>query len=178
MPVENEVFWILSPSIVRADMLQLPGAKAKSITQGYLNRETRIRRTSSAGQVEFSFTFKRHVEGGELVEIETAIDETDFLMLWPKTANRLEKTRYSYRAGTIQWDVDCFEADGETYIVKAEAERLRGDRAIPQLDPLLQAYALYFGAGEDRFSAHALSDPRHARALLSELQQATPRTVA
>lgn len=177
MPVENEVFWVLDPKAEwRRISTSITSVVEKRLRQGYLSREARIRETLVGGSKSHLFTFKRPV-ADELVEIETAISDDDFKLLWPQTSNRSSKTRYSFDNDAAHWDLDVFEDEnGDAYFAKLEAERPRGVTSVPRLPTPFVPFLLHYAGSDPRFSAHALSDRRYAVTLLDEVSNSTHRT--
>src|SRR5262245_58244632 len=116
MPIENERKFVLDedgqpdPRLSRA-----PGVTKSRLTQAYLDSAgVRIRSIEVAGRLHHVFSFKRPVDG-QMVEIETEIDDADFKRLWTLGRETLSKTLYSWDDGRFHWDIDFFKTgDGRT----------------------------------------------------------------
>ena len=113
-------------------------------------------------------TFKRTV-GGRVVEVNTEIDERDFVDLWGTAKTSLRKVRYDIEG----WDVDFFvDLHNDIYFVLAEHEMPEGQEK-PEAMPKLVASSLIYEVArdDDRFSSKKLADIPHAKKLLRKLQK-------
>jgi len=161
MPVENERKYVLKPDF---DAGRLTGWTKHAIRQAYLDDGPRIRQRGD----DYIFTYKKWVpQAGELVEIETAISEDDFNLLWPLCVQRIAKTRYVLMQDEVEWVVDFLCDDqGQVYFVLAEAELPRG-QAVPRHIPAeIESGILHsVAAADNRFTNKKLSDRVYAASL-------------
>lgn len=174
MAVEVEFKYILAGAAkdVVAKLRSVPEISERQIQQGYLTPEARIRSMANvqSGVVEHVFTFKRRVDG-DMVEIETLIEKSDFADLWPTCIEKLEKTRFSFSDGDITWDVDIFGGDVYApYFMMAEAELSTG-REAPGITQVLEEFFVHFAGVDKAFSSRALSDRAHAAGLMAKISQ-------
>ncbi len=173
MPIENERKFVLDEDgRLEARLAQARDVTRSRLTQAYLDSPgVRIRAIETAGQTHHIFSFKRPVEG-QMVEIETEIDATDFKRLWTLCREKLNKTRYSWADGRFHWDVDFFKAaDGRTYFALAEVEMPEQETVAPEVPASLASHLL--GAaplGDPRFTSKRLADQSHAEALLADIR--------
>ncbi len=158
MPVENEVKYLLEePEAI----LALP-MFWKTIHQGYLPGDARIRRSNDR---DF-FTYKFATPSG-LIEIETPISKADFDALWPHTVNRVSKKRASISDGDVIWDLDVMLHDGVPYIAMAECEMPEDWIAPLRIEPTIEPFVRKAITREDQllYTNVRLSDPEYARTL-------------
>lgn len=134
----------------------------------------RVRRLQDADGTRWIHTIKidppdGHVWEGVL-EIEWPIAEAVFDALGKGARSSVRKRRVSFQSGDVHWDVDFLkDADGETYIGLAEAEKPAGTGTVEML-PLLQGHVLHaVRRGDKRFNNAALGDPVAVRALVAGL---------
>jgi CYTH domain-containing protein len=173
MPIENERKFVLDEDgRLEPRLAQTPGVTRSCLTQAYLDSPgVRIRSIESAGTTRHIFGFKRPVDG-QMVEIETEIDATDFNRLWTLGRETLNKTRYSWADGRFHWDTDFFKtADGRTYFALAEVEMPEHEQQPPEVPPRLASHLL--GAapfGDPRFTSKRLANQAHAEALLADIR--------
>lgn len=161
MPVENERKYVLRPDF---DASRLSGWTKHEIRQAYLDDGPRVRQRDE----DYIFTYKKWVpQAGELVEIETAISDDDFNLLWPLCVQRIAKTRYVLLEDEVEWVVDFLrDNDGRIYFVLAEAELPRG-QAMPDHIPAEIAGGILHAvdAADNRFTNKKLSDQAYAASL-------------
>jgi hypothetical protein len=165
MPVENERKYVLSPSF-EGDALE--GWVRVDIQQAYLDDGPRIRKFGA----HYLFTYKKwapHVK--ELVEIETAISQDDFDLLWPMHVQAIQKTRYIKNTDDGEWVVDFLrDPDGEVYFVMAEVELSRF-KAVPDHIPDEISDHIVFAveAEDNRFTNKKLSNRDYAANMLAKV---------
>ena len=174
MPIENERKFVLNEDgQLEPRLAQAPGVTRSRLAQAYLDSAgVRIRSIETAGKLRYVFSFKRPVEG-QMVEIETGIDEADFKRLWTLSRETLCKTRYSWADGRFHWDIDFFKAgDGRTYFALAEVEMPEHEREPPEVPARLASHLLGPAPlGDPRFTSKRLADQGHAERLLAEIRQ-------
>jgi CYTH domain-containing protein len=174
MPIENERKFVLDEDGgLEASLAQAPGVVRSRLAQGYLDSPgVRIRSVETGGRTRYVFTFKRPVDG-QMVEIETDIDEADFKRLWSVCRETLAKTRYSWADGRFHWDIDFFKtSDGRTYFALAEVEMPEQERQPPEVPARLVGHLVGPAPlGDPRFTSKRLADQAHARGLLAEIRE-------
>jgi CYTH domain-containing protein len=191
MPTENERKYPLGCwTTAERAIVALPGVVVLHVLQGYLNPETRIRRfcRPDGTVAELVFSYKRTMPAGEAVEIETPLDDDDFVRLAATCTAWLRKRRYKAEDMGTKWDVDFFlydgvsgmgmedgfdffRHDGVVGMVLAEAEMPPGTilpaRVLPAIAPwALSPVPRHEGA---RFSSQRLCSAGHAAELAREL---------
>lgn len=173
MPIENERKFVLNEDgQLEPRLAQVPGVTKSCLIQAYLDAPgVRIRSIETAGKLRHVFSFKRPVDG-QMVEIETGIDETDFKRLWTLSRETLRKTRYSWADGRFHWDTDFFKAgDGRTYFALAEVEMPEHEREPPAVPARLASHLLGPAPlGDPRFTSKRLADQSHAEQLLADIR--------
>jgi CYTH domain-containing protein len=173
MPIENERKFVLNEDgQLEPRLAQVPGVTKSRLIQAYLDAPgVRIRSIETAGKLRHVFSFKRPVDG-QMVEIETGIDETDFKRLWTLSRETLRKTRYSWADGRFHWDTDFFKAgDGRTYFALAEVEMPEHEREPPAVPARLASHLLGPAPlGDPRFTSKRLADQSHAEQLLADIR--------
>jgi CYTH domain-containing protein len=165
MPFENEKKYVID---IQFDPLSLKGWDKISITQGYLNKNTRVRNYNDS----YYFTYKQWLPDKNVnLEIETNIDQSDFNELWPYTSKKIYKTRYTMNYKNTAWSVDfLFTKDDELYFILAEAE-MDGLESAPEIIPnALKSYIIYSVPRKNQdYTNIALSDIEHANYLYNNL---------
>lgn len=195
MPIEREFKFILDPSKISLSDLSKKvengelNYSSMNIRQGYLTPQNRIRETEykfvggnnepkdKVDLIEYCYTFKTK-DGEDSIEIETDIDVNDFNRLWPKTKDRLIKTRISSdNPGPVKWEIDFFlDADNEIYFVMAECEVYDGGMSRYMPDFVNDALLLEVGKTTNHissfssFSSYAISDIEYAKIMLESLK--------
>jgi CYTH domain-containing protein len=173
MPIENERKFVLNEDgQLEPRLAQAPGVTKSRLNQAYLDSAgVRIRSIETAGKLSHVFSFKRPVDG-QMVEIETEIDEADFKRLWTLGRETLRKTRYSWADGRFHWDTDFFKTgDGRTYFALAEVEMPEHEQWPPDVPARLVSHLLGPAPlGDPRFTSKRLSDQAHAERLLVEIR--------
>jgi CYTH domain-containing protein len=173
MPIENERKFVLDEDgQLEPRLSQTPGVTKSRLTQAYLDSAgVRIRSIDSAGRLRHIFSFKRPVDG-QMVEIETEIDATDFRRLWTLGRETLCKTRYSWADGRFHWDIDFFKTgEGRTYFALAEVEMPEHEQHPPQVPACLTSHLVGPAPlGDPRFTSKRLADQSHAERLLAEIR--------
>lgn len=173
MPIENERKFVLNEDgQLEPTLAQAPGVTKSRLTQAYLDAPgVRIRSIETAGKLRYVFSFKRPVDG-QMVEIETGIDEADYKRLWTLARETLRKTRYSWADGRYHWDTDFFKADdGRTYFALAEVEMPEHERDPPAVPARLSSHLLGLAPlGDPRFTSKRLADQSHAEQLLADIR--------
>jgi CYTH domain-containing protein len=173
MPIENERKFVLNEDgQLEPRLAQAPGVTKSRLNQAYLDSAgVRIRSIETAGKLSHVFSFKRPVDG-QMVEIETEIDEADFKRLWTLGRETLRKTRYSWADGRFHWDIDFFKTgDGRTYFALAEVEMPAHEQRPPDVPARLVSHLLGPAPlGDPRFTSKRLSDQAHAERLLVEIR--------
>ena len=173
MPIENERKFVLNEDgQLEPRLAQVLGVTKSRLIQAYLDAPgVRIRSIETAGKLRHVFSFKRPVDG-QMVEIETGIDETDFKRLWTLSRETLRKTRYSWADGRFHWDTDFFKAgDGRTYFALAEVEMPEHEREPPAVPARLASHLLGPAPlGDPRFTSKRLADQSHAEQLLADIR--------
>ena len=178
MPIENERKFVLNEDgQLEPRLAQAPGVTRSRLTQAYLDSAgVRIRsietRSETGVKLRYVFSFKRPVDG-QMVEIETGIDEADFKRLWTLSRETLRKTRYSWADGRFHWDIDFFKTgDGRTYFALAEVEMPEHEREPPAVPASLASHLLGPAPlGDPRFTSKRLADQSHAERLLAEIRE-------
>ncbi len=178
MPIENERKFVLNEDgQLEPRLAQAPGVTRSRLSQAYLDSAgVRIRsietRGETGGKLRHVFSFKRPVNG-QMVEIETEIDEADFKRLWTIARETLSKTRYSWADGRFHWDIDFFKTgDGRTYFALAEVEMPEHEREPPAVPARLAGHLLGPAPlGDPRFTSKRLADQGHAERLLAEIRE-------
>ncbi|MBP2160636.1 MULTISPECIES: hypothetical protein [Asticcacaulis] len=158
MPVENERKYVLD---IAFDAGHLRGWTRHDVRQGYLDDGPRIRQRDG----DYIFTYKKWApQAGELVEIETAISEDDFSLLWPLSTQRIVKTRYVLLTGEVEWVVDFLrDENGQVYFVMAEAELPRGQAAPDHIPAEIAGGIIHaVDAADNRFTNKKLSNKGYA----------------
>jgi len=172
VPIENERKFVLRNDIeLERRLAQAPGVSRSLILQAYLDAPgLRLRAIEVAGLMRHIFSYKRPVEG-QVVEIETEIEEIDFRRLWTLKRESLQKVRYSWPDGRYHWDVDFFKsANGRTYFALAEVEMPESQETPPPAPASLAPYVLGMAPnGDPRFTSKRLANPVHAEELLREI---------
>jgi CYTH domain-containing protein len=173
MPIENERKFVLNEDgQLEPRLAQAPGVTKSRLTQAYLDSAgVRIRSIETAGKLRYVFGFKRPVDG-QMVEIETNVDEADFKRLWTLSRETLRKTRYSWTDGRYHWDTDFFKTgDGRTYFALAEVEMPEHEREPPAVPARLASHLLGPAPlGDPRFTSKRLADQSHAERLLADIR--------
>lgn len=173
MPIENERKFVLNEDgQLEPRLAQAPGVTKSRLNQAYLDSAgVRIRSIETAGKLSHVFSFKRPVDG-QMVEIETEIDEADFKRLWTLGRETLRKTRYSWADGRFHWDIDFFKTgDGRTYFALAEVEMPAHEQRPPDVPARLVSHLLGPAPlGDSRFTSKRLADQAHAERLLVEIR--------
>ncbi len=173
MPVENERKYVLKTTDIRDVYVSLRGWSytEMTISQGYLDDRTRLRKIEFDETVLFFFTFKLKV-GDDLIEIETEILESDFDALWSVAQRRIKKTRIVVPF-VEKWEIDVFyDSDDSVYLIMAEIEFADAKQIEPtEIPPFIADNLLYEvpREGDDRFFNSKLGDPEAVRALLLTL---------
>lgn len=161
MPVENERKYVLKPDFFVDNLV---GWTRHDIRQAYLDDGPRIRQRDD----DYIFTYKKWVpQAGELVEIETAISEDDFNLLWPLCVQRIDKMRYVLLKDEVEWVVDfLMDESGEVYFILAEAELPRGQVAPGHIPAEIAGAIIYaVDAADNRFTNKKLSNQDYAASL-------------
>lgn len=165
MPIENERKYLLPLDF---DPARLNGWTKHAIRQAYLDDGPRIRQID-AGHV---FTYKKWIpHARELVEIELAISQEDFDLLWSQRIETLEKTRYEKQIGEALWVVDfLYDPAGRIFVAMAEAELPRHMPAPDIIPDEIAPHIVHAVAADDnRFTNKKLSDPAYAARLYGEV---------
>ncbi len=172
MPTENERKFVLKNDVeLERRLAQAPGISRSLIVQAYLDTPgVRIRAIETGGEITRVFTYKRPVDG-QVVEIETALDASDFARLWKLRRETLQKVRYSWPDGRFRWDVDFFKtAEGCTYFALAEVEMPEHEKIPPPVPVSLKPYLLGLAPeGDPKYTSKRLSDQSHAEHLLQDI---------
>lgn len=176
MPVENELKYVLNPSVELFKQYSEGHSIVYHMVQGYLSDNNRIRNENGL----CTFTAKYTGNTGDLIEIETEISRSDFDNLWPKTTSRLKKIRFkhytkdAYDEEDYVWDIDFFfDSVGNIYFAMAEAEMPPG-KLEPKTIPRMFRKELLFSVPRERtseFSSRMLSDTSYAQAKLQEIKK-------
>lgn len=173
MPIENERKFVLADDgNLESRLAQAPGVTRSVLRQAYLDAPgLRIRSMETDGKVSHFFTYKREI-AGQVVEIETVIDASDFDRLWTQRQESLRKTRYSWPDEQFHWDVDFFKTeDGRTYFAMAEVEMPESDTTPPPLSARLSSHFLANAPHRDpRFTSKRLADQAFAEKLLADIR--------
>ncbi len=165
MPIENELKYILPLDF---DASSLNGWEKYDIRQAYLNDGPRIRQIDAT----YLFTYKKWIpQVKELVEIEVALTQDDFDLLWSQRVQSLEKTRYLKQIGEAEWVMDFLrKPDGDVFVVMAEVELPRYVAAPDSIPDEIAPYILYaVEAGDNRFTNKKLSDPDYAARIYEDI---------
>ncbi len=173
MPTENEVKYVLKLKC-ELDIMKRSEEK-KEIIQGYLisanGTSLRVRCAKKKNKTCYYLTYK-HKYASRVIEIETKIDERDFLELYDESLNKLAKTRYCYKEGDCHWDIDFFrmpEGMG-IYFVLAECEMPEGMEVPLSIPDFIEKNIIWeVGLTDTRFSSRKLSDRTHASKVYKEI---------
>jgi CYTH domain-containing protein len=172
MPIENERKFVLSEDgSLESQLADTPGVTRSLLRQTYLDTPgIRVRSIETANGLRHIFGFKRTVDG-EMVEIETDIDQADFDRLWKLGREKLRKVRYSWPDGRFHWDTDFFKTDGNrTYFALAEVEMPARETTAPPVHSRLSTHCLAaVTPGDPRFTSKRLADQGHAERMLAEI---------
>jgi CYTH domain-containing protein len=173
MPIENERKYVLADlsGALEARLGQAAGVRRTFLRQAYLDASgVRIRAIEEMRLVRYVFTYKRPVDD-QMVEIETEIVKPDFDRLWKLRRETLQKSRYTWRDGRFQWDVDFFKRDdGTTYFALAEVEMPEGETTPPPPPDALAPHVVLLAPRNDpRFTSKRLADRMHAEGLFAEI---------
>lgn len=170
MPTENErKYVLLNEPVVLSDIAQR-AKRILSIEQAYIQSGNgwvfRIRKTFGIHYDEpiYHATYK-HKINGRVIEIETSLDERDYVDLFSQASIVLNKTRYVIPAGSLKWEIDFFYDKKRTnvYFVLAEIELPEKVSRPPYIPDIIQKYLL-FEVPEDnnKFSSAKLADMSYA----------------
>ena len=165
--IENELKYVLKDDARK--VIEKNCGKPMMLRQGYLPGKARIRSKSKVGskKEKYFFTYKLPVED-VLFEIEKEIAAHEFDVLWPHTTKRLNKLRYMYVDGDVQWDIDFFlRQDGSIYFAMAEAE-MPEEMRTPSRIPNFIKSVLVYKVPRDRtkeFTSQKVADPDYAAGL-------------
>ena len=165
MPIENERKYILPLDF---DAAALIGWNKHDIRQAYLNDGPRIRQIDA----DYIFTYKKWIpQVSELVEVEVAISQDDFDLLWSQRVQSLEKTRYEKHIGDAEWVVDFLhDPTGLNFVVMAEVELARYKLEPDAIPDEIASHIVYAVAAVDnRFTNKKLSDPNYAAKIYASL---------
>lgn len=183
MPIENEVKYVLEPGEGKLEgfLFAKPAIFCCDIEQAYLDKGSRIRSKTwvRSGDVEYYFTYKRDVDGGQ-IEIETEISKADFDGLWATSEEKLSKRRFTIddpdNGPGVLWDIDFFKHNGRTHFLMAEAEMQEGqDR--PESEPaFITSNLLYYAGRESGYTSRKLTSVEYAEKLLAKLRKAARDT--
>ena len=172
MPIENERKFVLSDDGgLEVELSKSPGVTRSFLQQTYLDAPgLRLRSIETANGLRHIFSFKRTVDG-QMVEIETDIEQADFDRLWKLGREKLRKVRYSWPDGRFHWDADFFKTAGDrTYFALAEVEMPAEETAPPPVHARLTTHCVAaVEPGDPRFTSKRLSDQGHAEQLLAEI---------
>lgn len=175
MGIENERKFVLDVNEPDKFLNSLihQGYTSHTLLQGYLNDQTRIRKSLIADKLEIcEFTFKLMVNG-KLIEVETEISELDFDTLWVKVGKVINKVRVKVPYGDFIWEIDFFmeEATGLCYLVMAEVEMPDGMEMPDAIPALVADYLLYLVPRTDkRFFNTQLVQPALVRKTIKDLK--------
>ena len=165
MPIENERKFILPRDF---DSQVLAGWQRREIKQAYLNDGPRIRHIDNL----CIFTYKKWVpQAKELVEIELAISQDDFDLLWSQRVQTLQKVRFQRQIEEEEWVVDFLrDEEGHVFVVMAEVEMPRYQVSPKHIPEEIAAAILYaVDAGDNRFTNKKLSDPLYAARMYEDV---------
>ena len=176
--IENEIKFVLTGY----DELErlLTGMYAwHDIEQGYLTNNNRIREiTHQNRQVEHVFSFKKRLQNGRNVEIESdEMTKDDFDDLWKDTTERCWKRRFSVfethvnPKAIVRWDIDFPRwPSGNKYFAMAEVEMPASMEHIEEILPIIKSNIFHMVPRTDnRFSARRLSSDEHTQKMAEEL---------
>lgn len=166
--IENELKYVLQTEARKA--VEKKCGKPMYLRQGYLPGKARIRskaKTPGSKKSKFYFTYKLPVED-VLFEIEKEITAHEFEMLWPHTTKRLNKLRYMWMDGEVQWDIDFFLNDDDSiYFAMAEAEMPETMREPPSIPDFLNEILVYAVPRErtKEFTSQKVAEPEYVATL-------------
>lgn len=174
--IENELKYVLQVKDANAfkkSLLGMANASSKTIMQGYLDKNTRIRKTTDAEGESYLFTYKLLVNK-KLVEIEKTIEESDFKLLWTRVGGVITKTRVVVPHGDLTWEVDFFVALANkqigTYLVMAEVEMPEDQEEPDSIPRFITDNLMYAVPRHDlRFVNEQLTNYNKVKLLLEEL---------
>lgn len=167
MPIENELKYVLPPALTEQIFTTW---QRIDIKQGYLDDGPRLRQYGD----QFIFTYKKWVDRAHaLIEIETALSQQDFDLLFPLCTNIVHKTRFVQKKGDNEWVVDFLKnAQNKTYFVLAEVEMPENTEQPSSLPDEIKDHIIHRPAkGDKNFTNKYLADENHARTLLSKLSK-------
>jgi len=176
MPTEFEFKYVVSPDFLGRytdDNLRALCDEVSHIKQGYLafsrGMSCRVRCSTEHGKDRWTLTFKQKV-AKRTIEVEKKLDVRDGGDLWAVAVGKLTKDRHVFHHGGVNWELDLFRSDSETYFVMAEVELSENSPRPDSVLPIIRPYLLYeVPLGDDRFSSKRLGDVKYARQLYAEL---------
>lgn len=187
MPIENERKYIvdLVPSDIDGLVNDYAGKK-QLIVQAYVD-DIRARSTSMAGRCDYTFTWKKLIEGSERLEIETEITETDFFRIYCMSKKVIRKIRIKVQGYGLAWDIDFLMAPIDDdpsyrlfpltldnyyhYLTIAEVEMPESMKKPAVLPSFVKDNFLYLVPSEQeaRWTNAELSDPIKVAKMLKEV---------
>lgn len=190
MPTENERKYVLNLKSESDFKICLCKLKKYHLHQGYLafSKGTTLRLRASQeymfdenlnqfkenpeSEIKRKLCFKQKVNG-RVIEIEKKIDERDFNDLWNNCLNKVQKERYVYESGPIQWDIDFFKHNNQTYFAMAECEMPEGMLEPGYVPDIIDPHILYVVPLDDpQFSTKRLACLVHAKKMYKKLKNA------
>lgn len=174
MPIENERKYVLDLS--SSDKLELClknlDCKKIQISQYYLDQNNRLRCCKNINEIYYEFCFKKNILGN-VVEIQTAIDLSDFNLLKSDCNSKIIKDRYYLNDRDYCWEIDFIkDINNQTCFCLAEIE-LGIDELWPKYLPaLIQPYIIKIVDPTDNsFTNRKLSKPGYIKKIMSKLHE-------
>jgi CYTH domain-containing protein len=175
MPIENELKFVLKPSIEYA-LSTVSNIQVVYIDQGYIGSSNditcRVRSTYNRETKEQNSFFTAKTKGPTgITEIETSISEKDCRALFLKCNKILTKVRFCYG----DWEIDIFQYYGKnlemlSYFWMAEIEMPEGQESPSEIPELISNHLLFAVPREDnRFTSKKLADVDYAKNLFKYL---------
>jgi CYTH domain-containing protein len=175
--IENERKYLLcvDPDIYFKQLKEHLKADCYEIQQGYLSGHARVRHLlrHDTRTEQYVFTYKKKV-AGNIVEIETDIDQADYARLWTVVKNVVYKTRAKIKFEENIWEIDFFKdkRTGSIYFVMAEVE-LPEDMLEPNSIPEFVQEHLYYKVplNDPRFKNKNLSNKKKVLKALALVEE-------
>lgn len=181
MPLEYEIKFVLAGPDLESELTSM-AIKDQTysivhIEQYYLSKPARLRKSSTlikncrlyypGEETKHFFAYKPKINGS-VIEIETEINNEDFVHLLTESKKSLIKIRLKEEiyCKNEHWIVDFFKFNGGTYFIQAECE-LYGEAKRPSRMPdfIRRNVKYQVDHAEREFSSRSLCDVNKARRL-------------
>jgi len=158
---ENELKYVLHENF---NENALVGWKRSEIKQGYLSDGWRLRDESGY----LTRNLKTFVEGQlEPDEDEYEISQAEFNNDWPKTNDRLVKTRYKLDIDDEEWVIDFFKDENGKFFIMAEVEMPEGRITPNHIPNLIRDNCIHeVKRNDERFFSKNIADKSHAAEMI------------